>query len=176
MVKGVTLKDSLDNIFGYIYIVFDNTENHIKREQIENSLARLKVSVDTGDSILWEYDVENDKLTVDFGLNEDINNNEGLKAIHDYNFKNQEDYKSSIHPDDFDRVYNKQFKPLLQGKINNFVAAYRRILNGKTFWFNSNVRSYKFNDDGTPNRIVSYTSNITQQREKEIEANQGKGS
>lgn len=108
-------------------------------------------------------------MTVDFGLNEDINNNEGLKAIHDYNFKNQEDYKSSIHPDDFDRVYNKQFKPLLQGKINNFVAAYRRILNGKTFWFNSNVRSYKFNDDGTPNRIVSYTSNITQQREKEIE-------
>ena len=169
MVKGVTLKDSLDNIFGYIYFVFDDTENHIKREQIENSLARLKVSVDTGDSILWEYDVENDKLTVDFGLNEDINNNEGLKAIHDYNFKNQEDYKSSIHPDDFDRVYNKQFKPLLQGKINNFVAAYRRILNGKTFWFNSNVRSYKFNDDGTPNRIVSYTSNITQQREKEIE-------
>lgn len=169
LVKGVTLKDSLDNIFGYIYIVFDDTENHIKREQIENSLARLKVSVDTGDSILWEYDVENDKLTVDFGLNEDINNNEGLKAIHDYNFKNQEDYKSSIHPDDFDRVYNKQFKPLLQGKINNFVAAYRRILNGKTFWFNSNVRSYKFNDDGTPNRIVSYTSNITQQREKEIE-------
>ena len=65
--KGVTLKDSLDNIFGYIYIVFDDTENHIKREQIENSLARLKVSVDTGDSILWEYDVENDKLTVDFG-------------------------------------------------------------------------------------------------------------
>ena len=169
LVKGVTLKDSLDNIFGYIYIVFDDTENHIKREQIENSLARLKVSVDTGDSILWEYDVENDKLTVDFGLNEDINNNEGLKAIHDYNFKNQEDYKSSIHPDDFDRVYNKQFKPLLQGKINNFVAAYRRILNGETFWFNSNVRSYKFNDDGTPNRIVSYTSNITQQREKEIE-------
>lgn len=169
LVKGVTLKDSLDDIFGYIYIVFDDTENHIKREQIENSLARLKVSVDTGDSILWEYDVENDKLTVDFGLNEDINNNEGLKAIHDYNFKNQEDYKSSIHPDDFDRVYNKQFKPLLQGKINNFVAAYRRILNGKTFWFNSNVRSYKFNDDGTPNRIVSYTSNITQQREKEIE-------
>ena len=39
----------------------------------------------------------------------------------------------------------------------------------KQFWFNSNVRSYKFNDDGTPNRIVSYTSNITQQREKEIE-------
>ena len=48
LVKGVTLKDSLDNIFGYIYIVFDDTENHIKREQIENSLARLKVSVDTG--------------------------------------------------------------------------------------------------------------------------------
>lgn len=58
LVKGVTLKDSLDHIFGYIYIVFDDTENHIKREQIENSLARLKVSVDTGDSILWEYDVE----------------------------------------------------------------------------------------------------------------------
>ncbi|WP_262497893.1 histidine kinase dimerization/phospho-acceptor domain-containing protein [Parabacteroides distasonis] len=60
-------------------------------------------------------------------------------------------------------VYNKQFN------LSCLTSAYRRILNGKTFWFNSNVRSYKFNDDGTPNRIVSYTSNITQQREKEIE-------
>lgn len=169
LVKGVTLKDPQGHVFGYIYIVFDDTENYLKREQIENSLARLKVSVDTGDSILWEYDVENDKLTVDFGLNEDIYNSESLKTIHEYNFTNLADYRASIHPDDFDRVYNKLFLPLLQGKINNFVVAYRQILQGKIFWFNSNVRSYKFNPDGTPSKIVSYTSNITGQREKEIE-------
>ena len=169
LVKGVALKDPQDHIFGYIYIVFDDSENFKKREQAEDNLARLKASVDTGDSILWEYDIENDELVVDFGLNKDITNNKGLKAIHDYNFQNLESYKASIHPDDYDRVYNKRFKPLIEGKINNFVVAYRRILNGEMFWFNSNVRPYKFNADGTPSKIISYTSNITEQREKEIE-------
>lgn len=169
LVKGVALKDPQDHIFGYIYIVFDDSENFKKREQAEDNLARLKASVDTGDSILWEYDIENDELVVDFGLNKDITNNKGLKAIHDYNFRNLESYKASIHPDDYDRVYNKRFKPLIEGKINNFVVAYRRILNGEMFWFNSNVRPYKFNADGTPSKIISYTSNITEQREKEIE-------
>lgn len=169
LVKGVCLKDPQDNIFGFLYIVFDDSENYQKKEQIKDALARLKVSVDTGDSILWEYDVEKDIMVVDFGLNDDISNNEGLVAVQNTRFNNIEDYCDSLHPDDFDRVYNKQFKPLLEGKIKHFVAAYRRILHGKEYWFNTNARSYKSNEDGSPSKILCYTTDITKQREKEIE-------
>lgn len=168
-VKGVPLKDYRDEIFGYLYIVFDDTENFYKAEQTQYNLAKLKVAVDTGDSIIWEYDVATEKLTVDFSLNDDIDNNESLSFIQKHQLTCLQDFIDTLHPDDLDKVYNQQFKRLLKGEIDNYVAVYRRILGGKIFWFNSNVRSYKFNEDGTPSKVVSYTSNITKQRESENE-------
>lgn len=168
-VKGVALKDPQNNIFGYLYMVFDNTENYHKAEQIRDNLAKLKVAVDTGQSIMWEYDVPNKHLTVDFSLNDDVENNKDLSLFKKHHWSTLEDYISTLHPEDVDKVYNQRLKRLLKGEIENYTCIYRRILEGKTFWFNSNVRSYKFNADGTPSKVVSYTSNITKQREREIE-------
>lgn len=168
-VKGVTLKDPQEKIFGYLYMVFDDTENFMKAEQIRNNLAKLKVAVDTGESIMWEYDSSTKKLTVDFSLNEDIESNRDLCLFKKYQWSTLDDYVSTLHPEDMDKIYNQRLKRLLKGEINNYTCVYRRIVEGKTFWFNSNVRSYKFNPDGTPSKVVSYTSNITKQRESEIE-------
>lgn len=168
-VKGVSLKDPQNKIFGYLYIVFDDTDNYHKNEQTQNNLAKLKVAVDTGESIIWEYDADTKKLTFDFGLNEDIENNEELSFIKNNQLTCLQDFIDTLHPDDLDKVYHQQFKRLLKGEIDNYTSVYRRILGGKLFWFNSNVRSYKFNEDGTPSKVVSYTSNITKQREKENE-------
>lgn len=169
VVKGITLKDKHGVIFGYLYIVFDNTDNYNKAEETLYNLAKLKVAVNTGESVIWEYDVATDKLVVDFSLNDDVENNEVLSAIRKQGFTSIDDFISTMHPDDLDGVYNTQFKQLLNGEINNYIAVYRRILEGKLFWFQSNVRAYKLNSDGTPSKIVSYTSNITQQRESERE-------
>lgn len=169
LVKGIILKDSQNVVFGYLYIVFDDTDNFLKAEQTEYNLAKLKVAVNTGESIIWEYDVATDKLVVDFGLNDDVDSNEALSAVRDYGFTCINDFICTLHPDDIDTVYNKLLKRLLCGKIDNYIATYRRILEGKQFWFQSNVRAYKLNDDGTPSKIVSYTSNITRQRESERE-------
>lgn len=168
-VKGVVLKDKQGVISGFFYIVFDDTKNYLKAEQTQYNLTKLKVAVDTGESIIWEYDVESDKLDIDFSLNENIDNNKLLSYLSQKNLNYMKNFVSTLHPDDFDRVYNQQFKKLLNGEINNYVSIYRRILDGKTYWLSSNVRPYKLNEDGTPHKIVSYTSNITEQREKEIE-------
>ncbi len=168
-VKGVPLKDSQQYIFGYLYIVSDDTENHHKAEQIRDNLAKLKVAVDTGDSIMWEYDVASEKLTVDFGLNDDLEGNDDLVYIHQHQLTCLQDFIETLHPDDRKAIYERRFLPLLRGEIENYTAVYRRILGDKIYWFNSNVRSYKFNPDGTPSKVVSYTSNITRQREREIE-------
>lgn len=168
-VKGITLKDFQNKIFGYLYIVFDDTENYHKAEEIQYNLIKLKAAVNTGESIIWEYDVASQKFAVDFSLNNHIDENEALALIQKHQPTRLQDFIETLHPDDVHKIYDLQLKRLLDGKIDNYVAVYRRILGGKIFWFNSNVRSYKFNEDGTPSKVVSYTSNITQQRERENE-------
>lgn len=162
-VKGVALKNQKNEISGYLYIVYDDTENYRKAEETQYNLAKLKVAVNTGDSIIWECDVATEKLTVDYSLTEE------LSFIKDCEPTCIQDFLGTLHPDDFDKVYNQQFKRLLKGEIDNYVSVYRRILNGKLYWFNSNVRTYKFNADGTPSKVVCYASNITKQRESENE-------
>lgn len=169
LVKAIILKDLQEQVFGYLYIVYDNTENHHKAEVIQDNLAKLKVAVDTGESFMWEYTVATEKLTVDFGLNDDLEKSETLSYIKEQQPTCLQDFISTLHPEDIDKVYYNLFRRLINGEINNYVATYRRILNGRLFWFNSNVRAYKFNEDGTPSKIVSYTSNITKQREGENE-------
>ena len=164
-VKGVVLKDRQDVILG----VFDDTESYHKAEEIQYSLAKLKAAVDTGESIIWEYDVATDKLSADFSLNDLIEESSFLTYLKEDRFSSVRDFIETLHPDDRHRVYNKQFKRLVDGEIGKYVSVYRRVFDGKVYWLNSNVRAYKYSEDGKPSKIVSYTSNITEQREKELE-------
>lgn len=168
-VKGVVLKDRQDVILGFFYIVFDDTESYHKTEEIQYSLAKLKAAVDTGESIIWEYDVATDKLSADFSLNDQIEESSFLTYLKEDRFSSVRDFIETLHPDDRHRVYNKQFKRLVDGEIGKYVSVYRRVFDGKVYWLNSNVRAYKYSVDGKPSKIVSYTSNITEQREKELE-------
>lgn len=168
-VKGVVLKDRQDVILGFFYIVFDDTESYHKAEEIQYSLAKLKAAVDTGESIIWEYDVATDKLSADFSLNDLIEESSFLTYLKEDRFSSVHDFIETLHPDDRHRVYNKQFKRLVDGEIGKYVSVYRRVFDGKVYWLNSNVRAYKYSEDGKPSKIVSYTSNITEQREKELE-------
>ena len=168
-VKGAVLKDRLDVILGFFYIVFDDTESYHKAEEIQYSLAKLKAAVDTGESIIWEYDVATDKLSADFSLNDLIEESSFLTYLKEDRFSSVRDFIETLHPDDRHRVYNKQFKRLVDGEIGKYVSVYRRVFDGKVYWLNSNVRAYKYSEDGKPSKIVSYTSNITEQREKELE-------
>ena len=168
-VKGVVLKDRQDVILGFFYIVFDDTESYHKAEEIQYSLAKLKAAVDTGESIIWEYDVATDKLSADFSLNDLIEESSFLTYLKEDRFSSVRDFIETLHPDDRHRVYKKQFKRLVDGEIGKYVSVYRRVFDGKVYWLNSNVRAYKYSEDGKPSKIVSYTSNITEQREKELE-------
>jgi len=168
-VKGIVLKDRQDVILGFFYIVFDDTESYHKTEEIQYSLAKLKAAVDTGESIIWEYDVATDKLSADFSLNDQIEESSFLTYLKEDRFSSVRDFIETLHPDDRHRVYNKQFKRLVDGEIGKYISVYRRVFDGKVYWLNSNVRAYKYSVDGKPSKIVSYTSNITEQREKELE-------
>lgn len=168
-VKGVVLKDPQNVIMGFIFIVFDDTENYHKTEEIQYSLAKLKAAVDTGESVIWEYDVAIDKLTTDFSLNDKIQDTSFLNYLKEDRFGSINDFMETLHLDDYPIVYEKKFKRLINGEIDKYTAVYRRIFDDKVYWLNSNVRAYKYFEDGKPSKIISYTSNITDQREKELE-------
>lgn len=168
-VKGIVIKDPQGVVLGFFYIVFDDTENYHKAEEIQYSLAKLKAAVDTGESIIWEYDIETDKLKPDFSLNDQIENSEFLTYLKEDRFSSINDFIDTLHPDDYENVFNRKFKPLIEGNIDKYVAVYRRVFDDKVFWINSNVRAYKYFSNGKPSKIISYTSNITDQRNKEIE-------
>lgn len=168
-VKGVVLKDQQDKTLGFFYIVFDDSENYHKAEEIQYNLAKLKAAVDTGESIIWEYDVAQDKLKADFSLNDQIQDSMFLTYLKADRFRSIADFIDTLHPDDRYAVYENQFQRLINGEIDKYVAVYRRIFDGKVYWLSSNVRAYKYFEDGKPSKIVSYTSNITNQREKELE-------
>lgn len=167
-VKGVVVKDKQNQILGFIYIVFDDTENYLKAEETQYNLAKLKVAVDTGESVIWEYDVKTDKLNIDTSLNENTKDNDFLSFLKSQQYISMDDFHNTLYPDDKSKVI-MNFNRLLTGEIHNYVAVYRRILGNKIYWLNSNVSAYKFNEDGTPSKIVSYTSNISKQRESEME-------
>ena len=168
-VKGVVLKDQQGEQLGFFYIVFDDTENYHKTEEIQYNLTKLKAAVDTGESVIWEYDIATDRLSVDFSLNDDVESSLFLTYLKQDRFGCIADFIETLHPDDKYKVYDRQFKRLLTGEIDKYVSVYRRIFDGKVYWLNSNVRAYRYSEDGKPSKIISYTSNITDQREIEIE-------
>lgn len=168
-VSGIVIKDTQGVVLGFFYIVFDDTENYHKAEEIQYSLAKLKTAVDTGESIIWEYDIEMDRLKPDFSLNDQIEGSEFLTYLKEDRFSSIDDFIETLHPDDYENVFNRKFKPLIEGKIDKYVAVYRRVFENKVFWITSNVRAYKYFSNGKPSKIISYTSNITNQRNKEIE-------
>ena len=106
---------------------------------------------------------------MDFSLNDDVENSLFLTYLKQDRFGCMADFIETLHPDDQYKVYNRQFKRLLTGEIDKYVSVYRRIFDGKVYWLNSNVRAYRYTEDGKPSKIISYTSNITDQREIELE-------
>lgn len=160
-VKGVPLKDNKNEIFGFLYIVFDDTENYRKNEQTQNNLAKLRVAMDTGESIMWEYDTEAKKMTIDFSMNEDQNGTNTISSLKIHPITNIKEYIDTLHPDDKEEVYERHLLPLLEGKINNYSIIYRRLISNQQMWFMANVRAYKFNANGKPSKIVCYATDIT---------------
>lgn len=167
-IKVLSLKNSNDKIFGYIVLISDETEIINKNENLKYNLARLKVAVSTGNAFIWEYDVEKDTVRIDTFLSQKGTDSKNVEFIKNHQVLNLNDYLQTLHPEDKDMVTNNFYK-IINGEINSYVADYRRILSGKLFWFHSIVNAFSYNSMGKPNRIISYTTDITEQRAQQDE-------
>lgn len=167
--ENVPLKDVEGSIFGYLQLVYDNTEDFKRNEEMKSMLTKLKLAVDTGKSFIWEYNVKEDTVAIDYSLSDRQKvwgrNVDSMKSP-GASFKN---HLELIHPDDVERVYDQGFRMLIKGKISEFRATYRQWINNDYYWLTTNFHVYKYNSDGQPSHIICYSINVTDQQELELD-------
>ncbi len=64
-IKCLPLKDEDKNIYGYIIMFNDETEKYKKIEETNELFNKLKTVIGDGDSLMWEYDIKEDKMHID---------------------------------------------------------------------------------------------------------------
>ncbi|MDL2221593.1 PAS domain S-box protein [Parabacteroides sp. OttesenSCG-928-N08] len=167
--KCIPLKDEQNEIFGYLFLENDITDEYRRQEEIQSNLAKLQTAVDTGEAFIWDYNLKTGELTVDFGQQETHIYTKEVVNFNKDNTRGMNAFFASIHPDDYDRVVNQGFLPLYRGESDSYSSTFRRFIDGKTIWYTCNVRTYKYDEEGNPLRIVSYMANTTKYHENEIE-------
>lgn len=161
-VRGIPLYTKHQTIKGYFIVIVDDTLHHQQHAILEDSFTKLQVAINTGNSIIWEYDVINDQVYIDPGLN-DFKDNSLFQFIPQVDYPNKQKFYESIHPDDLARIRDSYFEPLLNGEITHYSTSYRRVINEQTIWIRVNARGYKHDVNRKPTKIVFYTSDISQE-------------
>lgn len=163
----IPLKDSFENIFGYIFLVYDISEDHSQKKQLKYNLTKLRMALDTGKALIWEYDIETNKLSYDETISGDISS---WVSMHDDNTSmfTAEGQMQGIHPDDTDRFY-KAVMPIMHGETDQETITYRQYMNGKLEWLTSNFRSMKNEGSDKPSKVFCYTMIVTEHHNTEIE-------
>lgn len=162
------LKDNQGNVFGYLLMIQDNTEFHRREVALESNLTKLRLALDTGQALIWGYDVEKGKFEFDRSLTgtisswivEQSQNSEMLTV---------EGQMGVLHPDDTERFYSQAVLPMFSGETDQVSISYRQLIDGKYEWMNSNFRSLRLPGKSKPSKIFCYTNIITEQREMELE-------
>ncbi|MDF9829652.1 ATP-binding protein [Parabacteroides sp. PF5-6] len=164
----IPLMDTFDNIFGYLFLVNDISADYQQKRELEYNLTKLRMALDTGKALIWEYDVENNQLSFDDTLTGDIRSWIFMNAGNDDMFTS-EGQMQGVHPEDMDRFYNQAVTPILNGEINQVTITYRQYMNGKLEWLTSNFRSTQTKEGKKPSKVFCYTMIVTEQHETELE-------
>lgn len=167
-IKTIPLKDTHDQIFGFIIVISDKTNLFKQNEKLTYNLARLKAAVSTGNAFTWEYDIEKDIVQIDTLLNTEETDDKNIEYIKNHQVLNLKDYLDSIHPD-YRAMMTHDLHNLIEGKADSYVVDYKQTLSGREFWFHSIINAFNYNSSGKPKKLVSYSTDITEQKTQQNE-------
>lgn len=161
-VRGIPLYTKHQTIKGYFVVIVDDTLHHQQHAILEDSFTKLQVAINTGNSIIWEYDVVNNQVFIDPVLN-NCKDNSLLQFISRISFQNKEKFYESIHPEDLARIRDCYLEPLLNGGITHYTTTYRRVIGDEVMWIRVNARGFKYDENIKPAKVIFYASDITQE-------------
>ncbi len=168
LIRGFShpVKDAYNKLLFYFTILFDDTENYLRDEELKRNLAKLKAAIDTGDSFIWEFDEQEETSDELLDYTASTTSKEGDEA---YAPRTLNELFDSIHPDDRDAIRKNVYTPLMNGDRDHCSATYRRLLDGHTCWYMSNVRVSVRDKKGKPVKVLCYSTDITREKEQEME-------
>ena len=134
-----------------------------KAEQTQELLTKFKFVAGTSDSLLWEYDVKTDRLEVQMELFDSSPAEGHPFSLKLYPFLNKQDFYNVIYPADREYVFDNHFERLLAGEINQYALSYRRLSTNGYIWVHASVRTYKWDAEGKPEKVIYYLTNIDEQ-------------
>lgn len=155
------VKDSSGTIIGAAKIARDITAEKRDEKKLQESEERLRIALDAGKIGVWDWDIENNKLTW----------TENVYTIHGVDKKKfkvtLDNFKKLIHPDDVKRVVQ-----LIETSLRDsmkFTAEFRIITPaGKIRWVSTEATLF-YNEKKNPSRMLGATSDITRQKQIEQE-------
>lgn len=156
-IKCLPLKDEDENIYGYIIMFSDETEKYKKIEETNELFNKLKTVIGDGDSLMWEYDIKEDKMHIDLELRDPAK----PSKLKECNLTSRKDFYQLVHPDDHQRVLTEAFEKLIKGEIKGYTAQYRRLFRDEYIWVKAFVQPYKYDENGKPLKILYYLTDIT---------------
>lgn len=166
-IKGVSLFDKEVGRIGFLLIITDNTEAHLKAEETEDNLATLKAILLSGHSMVAEYDTKQRELFVNPTINNNLDDNDFFALFKNQYHLSREELEGLFHPDDYYSDFGL-FRKVAQGEMTHCSAVVRVLINGKTLWLRTNIQAYKIGENGIPSKVVTYVTNITEEKELEI--------
>jgi PAS domain S-box-containing protein len=160
---SVEIQDDEGTVVGSIGILSDITERKRAEETLRQSEERLELALRGADLGLWDWDITNDRLTV----------NERFAAMLGYAPEEliPAGYamRSHIHPEDRALAVVTMRKHL-NGEAPNFEAEYRiRKKSGEYIWVLNRGRVFERDADGEPLRALGTHLDITHRHEVETE-------
>ena len=160
-IKCFPLRDVEERLCGYILMSIDNTEKHTKAEETGELFNKLKTISGFSDSLMWEYDVREDKMHINLELG-DPNNPSKLKRT---SLTCKNDLYRLVHPDDCEQSLTQKFEKLIKGEIKGYTVRYRRKYKDHYIWVKAHVQSYKYDADGKPEKVLYYLTDINKKME-----------
>ena len=165
--KAVSLYDPEVGRIGFLLIITDNTEAHLKAEQTEDNLATLKAILLSGHSLVGEYDAIRSEFFVDPMLNGNLGDNAFFALFKSTAPLSVDRLKQLMLPDDYE-AYFHLFEDVSRGRRNSCSAVVRVRVNETLVWLRVNMQAYKLGDDGLPTKSVVYCTNITEEKVLEM--------
>jgi len=159
--QGVPRYDPQGRFAGYIGSCVDVTELVNKDRALRESEERMRVAAEAINLGIWEWDLTKDEIWA-------TNARRALVGWPASGKIDWNDFLSSLHPDDRDRVRQTVDDAIRGGE--DFDSEYRLILpDGIVRWM-SMRGSVHFDDDGKPARLLGISIDITARKQAELDA------
>lgn len=146
------IREPDNSISGIIAMAVDVTEQVMARKKIEEANDKTKLAIEIAQVGVYEIDLENDHIIADDRMNAIFGFEKNMTRLQ---------YRSRIHPDDFEKATAAQTHGIKSGSI---VSEFRLIMEDGTIKWVKNNGKILISSKEEPSKIMGVVQDITEEK------------